>query len=146
MADKLFGNIRYLFPHITDAQWASSNPILKDGEIAFSIDQKMYKIGDGKSDWKSLSYNDANNAKTVSKLSKMISITLSGAVTGAVNFDGSNNVDINTVINHTHPAKDITTDDDHKFVTANDITGWNSKAAGVHTHKATDITDRKSVV
>lgn len=140
MADKLFGNIRYLFPHITDAQWASSNPILKDGEIAFSIDKKMYKIGDGKSDWESLPYNDANNAKTASKLSKMITITLSGAVTGTINFDGSGSVGAYTVVNHTHPATDITTDDEHRFVTVNDITGWNSKAAGVHTHKATDIT------
>jgi hypothetical protein len=40
----------------TSTQWATSNPVLLDGEIGFVTDTKQLKIGDGVTAWNSLSF------------------------------------------------------------------------------------------
>lgn len=41
----------------TESEWSSSNPVLLDGEVAFSSDKSnKYKVGDGTSTWSQLSY------------------------------------------------------------------------------------------
>lgn len=40
----------------TEANWASANPTLSAGELAYSIDQNKIKIGNGTSSWTQLSY------------------------------------------------------------------------------------------
>lgn len=40
----------------TASQWTSSNPILLAGEIGFETDTKKIKIGDGSSNWNTLTY------------------------------------------------------------------------------------------
>lgn len=43
-----------------ETEWEVINPILKQGELAISIDQNnKYKVGDGTSEWKSLPYSKA---------------------------------------------------------------------------------------
>lgn len=49
----------------TDAQWASTNPILLSGELGYVTDLKRYKIGDGSTRWIDLPYHDQNNATFV---------------------------------------------------------------------------------
>lgn len=56
----------------------------------------------------SSSFNNAingsilGNAATASRLQSVRNIKISGAVTGNANFDGSNNIEISTSVNHTH--------------------------------------------
>ena len=39
----------------TAAQWSSANPILAQGEMGYETDSGQFKIGDGTSNWASLS-------------------------------------------------------------------------------------------
>lgn len=41
----------------TEASWASSNPVLAEGEMGYEKDTKKMKIGDGSTDWNSLAYS-----------------------------------------------------------------------------------------
>ena len=40
----------------TEAQWIDKNPILREGEPAFSMDKMKLKIGDGNTHWTDLPY------------------------------------------------------------------------------------------
>ncbi len=40
----------------TEAQWIDKNPILREGEPAFSMDKMKLKIGDGNTHWADLPY------------------------------------------------------------------------------------------
>lgn len=40
----------------TAANWTSSNPVLADGEIGWERDTNQFKVGNGTTDWNSLSY------------------------------------------------------------------------------------------
>lgn len=49
---------RLVHPCKTDAEWASSNPVAKKGEIMISSDKSgMFKVGDGTNKWSDLQYN-----------------------------------------------------------------------------------------
>lgn len=48
------------------------------------------------------------NAATTTKLANARTIALTGAVTGSGNFDGSNNLSIETTVNHKHTTSEIT--------------------------------------
>ena len=51
-------NVRYKGRTDTEAKWISSNPILLEGEPAYSSDKNhRYKIGDGHSHWNELEYS-----------------------------------------------------------------------------------------
>ena len=51
-------NVRYKGRTDTEASWISSNPILLEGEPAYSSDKNhRYKIGDGHSHWNELEYS-----------------------------------------------------------------------------------------
>jgi hypothetical protein len=41
-------------------QWAISNPVLAQGEMAVETDTQNFKIGDGVTAWNSLSYSNVN--------------------------------------------------------------------------------------
>lgn len=55
-----------------------------------------------------LTTNISGNAASASKLATARKITLTGAVTGEANFDGSQNVSITTTVNHTHSYLPLT--------------------------------------
>ena len=45
----------------TESQWTSANPILAQGEVAYSTDTNKIKIGNGSSTWTQLSYISSNS-------------------------------------------------------------------------------------
>lgn len=63
MAIHTIEGIRYQHLYNTESHWKSSNPILLEGEIAYSSDKLgWYKIGDGSTHWADISYNTASSA------------------------------------------------------------------------------------
>jgi hypothetical protein len=40
----------------TASEWTSSNPTLAEGEVGLETDTKFFKLGDGSTQWNSLSY------------------------------------------------------------------------------------------
>ena len=53
-------NVRMKQAVRTEAEWTSDNPVLLEGEVAYSSDKNnMYKVGDGTKTWSQLSYNNA---------------------------------------------------------------------------------------
>lgn len=49
--------LRIQFRRDTAANWTSVNPVLAEGELGLELDTDKFKIGDGTSDWGSLSYS-----------------------------------------------------------------------------------------
>lgn len=56
MADELVIRRRIQLRRDTAANWATVNPILKDGEPALETDTRRTKLGDGVSAWNDLPY------------------------------------------------------------------------------------------
>lgn len=42
----------------TAAEWTAANPVLAEGELGLETDTKLYKIGDGESEWNELDYRE----------------------------------------------------------------------------------------
>lgn len=64
MADKTI-NVRFKQKYDTEANWTSANPVLLAGEMAISSDKNgKYKVGNGTSTWKQLSYAKSNLEKS----------------------------------------------------------------------------------
>lgn len=96
-----------------ETEWASSNPVLLCGQLAFSSDKEgQFKIGDGVKAWSELAYNDANTVN---------GHTVHSDVPANAKFT-------DTVYAHPsfHPASMITEDGAHRFVTDEEKTEWNS--------------------
>lgn len=53
--------IRIQLRRDTEANWSAANPILAEGEAAFSLDKNRVKIGDGAKIWSSLEYLGAED-------------------------------------------------------------------------------------
>ena len=76
------------------SEWYSANPALADGEIGLETDTRLYKIGDGTTHWRLLSYGslggDTPSAVYITT-STAASSTTTGAltVTGGVGIGGS---------------------------------------------------------
>lgn len=65
MADKTI-NVRHIQRHDTESNWESKNPVLLDGELAFTTDgdnKGKYKLGDGKTKWSNLDYAFLNKSE-----------------------------------------------------------------------------------
>lgn len=108
--------IRFTFRGDTAENWKSVNPVLLQNEAGRETDTNRVKFGDGTTAWNSLPYVDkrledainaleakfdggkANAAETADKLAVARNIALSGAVTGAATFDGSENIEINATL------------------------------------------------
>jgi len=56
----------------SQANWISNNPVLAVGEMAYSTDEQKLKVGDGSSDWSSLSYINALPSEITSEISSAI--------------------------------------------------------------------------
>jgi hypothetical protein len=99
----------------TASQWTSANPVLAAGEIGLETDTLRTKYGNGTSTWTALSYSVADAS-------------------------GTSSVDWSSVLNkpstftpsaHTHAISDVTSLQ----------TSLDGKAATVHTHTLSQITD-----
>lgn len=83
-------NVKIKSKHDIESRWKSNNPVLLDGEVAYSTDKgNMYKIGDGTSTWSALSYNSSaectGNSATATKL--LTARSINGA-----SFNGTANI------------------------------------------------------
>ncbi|HAU86865.1 MAG TPA: hypothetical protein DCW90_15645 [Lachnospiraceae bacterium] len=78
----------------------------------------------------------SGNASSATKLQTKRKITISGAVTGNIDFDGSENVTISTSKNHTHTKSEIT--DFPTSMPASDVYSW-AKAATKPTYTKSEI-------
>lgn len=56
----------------TEAEWKTANPVLLEGEVAYSSDKRQQKTGDGTSTWSALSYDSAIPTSHEHNLSAMI--------------------------------------------------------------------------
>ena len=116
----------------TSSQWTSANPVLAAGEIGLETDTLRTKYGNGTSTWTALSYSVADAS-------------------------GTSSVDWSSVLNkpstftpsaHTHVLTDVT-DVTATATELNYVDGVTSgiqsqldgKAASVHTHTLSQITD-----
>jgi len=52
----------------TAANWTSNDPTLEDGQLGFETDTGKYKLGDGSTEWTSLSYPDSPGATVTFQL------------------------------------------------------------------------------
>ena len=72
-------NVRLRHAIRTESEWQSSDPILLEGEIGFTSDKGLYKVGNGTSKWSELSYNLANSLyglnTSITELNYMVGVT-----------------------------------------------------------------------
>jgi hypothetical protein len=52
-------SVRIQFRRGTSSEWTAANPVLAEGEFALESDTRKFKIGDGTTDWNSLTYAEA---------------------------------------------------------------------------------------
>lgn len=84
MANETTLKVRLLNASKTHAEWASADPVLKKGEIAYSSDKKQIRIGDGSSKWSQLSYIDAGHIVGLSNSGSTITYTKADGSTGTI--------------------------------------------------------------
>lgn len=122
MAEKTL-NVKIISRHDTEANWIQADPVLLEGEVAYSTDKNnRYKVGDGTSKWSALAYSKADptiHTHTKSQISDFpTSLKNPNALTiqfnGATNktYDGSSAQTVNitpggigaATSGHTHPT------------------------------------------
>ncbi len=119
----------------TSANWTSNNPILLSGEIGIENDTGKIKVGDGTSNWNSLSYEIGTkvpeNAKftdTIYTLPTATSSVLGGIKTGLniTNSSGTISItksNVTSALGYTPPTTDTT---------YSDMVGATSSSSGIH--------------
>lgn len=87
-------NVRMKQAVRTEAEWTSDNPVLLEGEVAYSSDKNnMYKVGDGTKTWSQLSYNIASTSQVGGiKVGSGLSIAADGTLSSTGGSSGESNV------------------------------------------------------
>ena len=88
----------------TAANWTSTNPILLSGELGYETDTKKFKIGNGSTNWNSLTYlpiPDGSGNLTITG-------NLEIGTTGSLTFEGSTADGFETTLAVTNPTADRT--------------------------------------
>lgn len=62
MAENVTLKTKILLRNDTKANWTSANPVLGKGEIGIETDTRLFKFGDGKTNWNALKYADTEHA------------------------------------------------------------------------------------
>lgn len=85
-------NVRMKQAVRTEAEWTSDNPVLLEGEVAYSSDKNnMYKVGDGTKTWSQLSYNIASTSQVGGiKVGSGLSIASDGTLSSSGGGGGTN--------------------------------------------------------
>lgn len=99
----------------TATQWTTANPVLAAGEIGLETNTNRTKYGDGTTAWSSLPYSVADASGTSS-------VDWSAVLNKPATFPPSS---------HTHAISDVTSLQ----------TTLDGKAASIHTHTLSQITD-----
>ena len=76
----------------TAAQWTAANPVLAAGEIGFETDTNQFKIGDGSSQWGTLSY--FKNLEDLGGLDDFTLISREGVPNGVATLNSSGHIPI----------------------------------------------------
>lgn len=127
----------------TTANWTANNPILAVGEIGINVDTNDFKIGNGTSNWNTLSYTLPQDASETVKGIVELATAGESAAGLAVQANDPRLSDARTPTTHTHTKAQIT-DFAHNH-TASDITDFNSavttnSAVAANTAKVTNAT------
>ena len=77
-----------------------------------------------------------DNVASATKLQTARTITLTGAITGSIPFDGTSDVTIETTRNHSHPASEINESATRRFITDEERAAWNAKPTQAEMTKA----------
>ena len=88
----------------TAANWTAANPILLSGELGYETDTKKFKIGNGSTNWNSLTYlpiPDGSGNLTITG-------NLEIGTTGSLTFEGSTADGFETTLAVTNPTADRT--------------------------------------
>ena len=62
MAENVTLKTKILLRNDTKANWTSANPVLGKGEIGIETDTRLFKFGDGTTNWNALKYADTEHA------------------------------------------------------------------------------------
>ena len=62
MAENVTLKTKILLRNDTKANWTSANPVLGKGEIGIETDTRLFKFGDGRTNWNALKYADTEHA------------------------------------------------------------------------------------
>jgi hypothetical protein len=76
----------------TAAQWTAANPVLAAGEIGFETDTNQFKIGDGSSQWGTLSY--FKNLEDLGGLDDFTLISREGVANGVATLNENGHIPI----------------------------------------------------
>ena len=93
----------------TESEWQSSNPILASGEPGYAIDTNRFKIGDGSSNWNSLSYASVVPSGFLAGSGININLGTNGS-NATISVSGLNSSyisDFNSSVSGLLPVKDI---------------------------------------
>lgn len=136
---------RLVHPCKTDAEWASSNPVAKKGEIMISSDKSgMFKVGDGTNKWSDLQYNHVNWGNVSGKPSTFSPSAHKHTKSDITDFPSSM-VNPHSIIiklnGGTTEGTNLFTYNGGSSKTINITAGSIGAAASSHTHSKSQITD-----
>lgn len=102
MAENIL-NVKIKQRYDTEANWSASDPILLEGECAYSSDKgNAYKQGNGTAKWSELSYNTADKANQLT--------TNAGSATQPIYFSNGKPTKCTYTLNKSVPSNAIFTD------------------------------------
>jgi hypothetical protein len=113
------------------AQWTSSNPILASGEPGFDLTNSVFKIGDGVSNWQSLS-SHKHNISDINSFASGVADVLNTEMVGGSGISLIYNSQTNTItISVTGIISGSSGEGNSGPITVADITDFNSGVSGL---------------
>ena len=131
----------------TAAQWTAANPILSAGEIGFETDTGRFKIGDGTSNWSTISYFE-NLADLGGSLDDYIPLTQKGEALGVATLDENAAIPVGQLINVIASAPESLDTLRELADTITDVNGLVKTAINTAVSSAisTEVTDRNAAI
>jgi hypothetical protein len=131
----------------TAAQWTAANPILSAGEIGFETDTGRFKIGDGTSNWSTISYFE-NLADLGGSLDDYIPLTQKGEALGVATLDENAAIPVGQLINIIASAPESLDTLKELADTITDVDGLVKTAINTAVSSAisTEVTDRNAAI
>lgn len=83
---------RIQFRRDVTSGWTARNPVLADGELGYDTTEKKFKIGDGTSNWATLTFFSSGSGGSG------VSIAAAGAIDGGASTDSDNYSESTTIL------------------------------------------------